>query len=272
MKAFKFFFFSLSIITDFYDAELNTGDSHVSGSENSAPNGIPLDERSIEAMAEIVEPLMKKRRMKVSPLEKALDPIAHLAHLQDKDSTYMSIADAESLEAEGSDEESNASSSSSSSSAKTDEEPMETGEAEASTCHTEVEDSNKAPKDPLCTQQVGTSDVPLQEPENTDEDSMSDKLKDEMPVPAEACSSNVNPQDLEKTTDSGSSAGPSSESPSGSSANQGSPDSVEDTSEQSLTQKKESCRVCCYNYWLNFVSCFFFSCLKIDYMNFVKSR
>ncbi|XP_066939299.1 serine/threonine-protein phosphatase 4 regulatory subunit 2-B-like [Macrobrachium rosenbergii] len=233
---------SVNNANDFYDAELNASDSHVSGSEANGPNGIPLDERSIEAMAEIVEPLMKKRRMKVSPLEKALGPMAHLAHLQDKDSTYMSISEAESLEAEGSDEESNASSSSSSS-AKTDEEAMETGEAEATTCHTESEDTKTA-DETLCGHQVGTSEMSLQEAENPDEDSISKELKDEMPVPAEACSSDVmNATESEKSNDESNSVSLSSDS-SGSGTNQGSPDSVEDNSEQAQPhpQKKEGCK------------------------------
>ncbi|XP_068247544.1 serine/threonine-protein phosphatase 4 regulatory subunit 2 [Palaemon carinicauda] len=233
---------SVNNANDFYDAELNASDSHVSGSEANGPNGIPLDERSIEAMAEIVEPLMKKRRMKVSTLEKALGPMAHLAHLQDKDNTYMSISEAESLEAEGSDEESNASSSSSSS-AKTDEEAMETGEAEASTCHTETEDT-KTTDETLCGHQVGTSEMTLQESESPDEDSVSKELKEEMPVPAEACSSDVmNATESDKTNDEDNSVSLSSDS-SGSGANQGSPDSVEDNSEptQPHPQKKESCK------------------------------
>ncbi|XP_064103041.1 serine/threonine-protein phosphatase 4 regulatory subunit 2-like [Macrobrachium nipponense] len=233
---------SVNNANDFYDTELNASDSHVSGSEANGPNGIPLDERSIEAMAEIVEPLMKKRRMKVSPLEKALGPMAHLAHLQDKDSTYMSISEAESLEAEGSDEESNASSSSSSS-AKTDEEAMETGEAEATTCHTESEDT-KTTEETLCGHQVGTSEMTLQEAENPDEDSISKELKDEMPVPAEACSSDVmNATESEKSNDESNSVSLSSDS-SGSGTNQGSPDSVEDNSEQAQPhpQKKEGCK------------------------------
>ncbi|XP_064103039.1 LOW QUALITY PROTEIN: serine/threonine-protein phosphatase 4 regulatory subunit 2-like [Macrobrachium nipponense] len=233
---------SVNNANDFYDAELNASDSHVSGSEANGPNGIPLDERSIEAMAEIVEPLMKKRRMKVSPLEKLWGPMAHLAHLQDKDSTYMSISEAESLEAEGSDEESNASSSSSSS-AKTDEEAMETGEAEATTCHTESEDT-KTTEETLCGHQVGTSEMTLQEAENPDEDSISKELKDEMPVPAEACSSDVmNATESEKSNDESNSVSLSSDS-SGSGTNQGSPDSVEDNSEQAQPhpQKKEGCK------------------------------
>lgn len=191
---------------DFYDGELHAGESHVSGSE---ANGMQ-DDPSIESLAESVEPPTKKARTEMS-------------HLQEKDAaTYMSISEAESLEAEGSDD-----TSSSSSSTKTEDEAMETAEAEA-TCHNEEEEEEETT---TCGHEVGTSES--QELDNGDDD---DALDEEIPVPAEACSSDTHATEVSLNV--------CSESSDSATPNQGSPDSVEDTSEQSQSQphKKEACR------------------------------
>ncbi|KAK7077192.1 protein phosphatase 4, regulatory subunit 2 [Halocaridina rubra] len=209
--------------SDFYDSEINATESHITGSEANGPNGVMLEDRNLEASSENAEPPVKKCRTDLTcHIEKASGSVDRLSHLQDKENPYMSISEAESLEAEGSDEESNASSSSSSS-AKTDEEAMETGEAEA-TCQSDKEENNKMLEETLCAHQVGTSENSSQE-SDVDEDA------------TEACSSDIsNAQESEESKDDNNSL--SSES-SGCATNQGSPDSIEDTSEHSQLRLQE---------------------------------
>ncbi|KAG7173078.1 hypothetical protein Hamer_G008601 [Homarus americanus] len=231
-----------------YGREMNESDNQVTGSEANGPSGLHREDIS-DTLTETTEPPSKKVKTTDDTFEdKATGSADEMPQIQEeKCNSFNPVHDAESMEAEASEDGSDTSSSSSdSSSAKA--EAMELREAEA-TCHTvkvsEEKEVNLSQE--RLGQQVGTSElVPQDSTELTKEvrHKIEDKDESLSSVSPEVCSSNSShrsvPEKLEEENDT---TDVLSTSAAATTNAEGSPDSVEGTSEvvhQQFEQMKDT--------------------------------